>query len=592
MPARVLRTMALASALAAALPFQASSFTPDGINLGIQLGPKPLEVTLHWIGGQAPFEVFRSSDPTRVVDPANRLGETFDASWVDQPPPASVLYYVVTSPCVYDPPERCDGIDNDCDGVVPADEADADRDGVRVCAGDCDDADPASFPGATERCDNRDNDCDGFTDGFDTTCGIGQCAATGTCEGGVDSCVPGPPGAEICDGIDNDCDGEVDEDLCPLGCNAARGQCNECDPADPYVCAGGTAVVCGTAPPDDGRILSTERCAYGCETAQPSNFCFHPDTCTTAFRVRGPDFGPATFSDDMSHYNPNVAGSCGAAGSDVVHQVEIPPAGDLTQFATIIMDSSGSSIDTASHITTACGDPARELVYSSRPCGAASGAGRTCANTPGGAEILRACGMPAGAYFATLDSSVATGAFTLNLAVDGVNLDTCAEAGNISNTPSTPTTVIWSTTGKSNDYLFDLTSSALTACLTSQRNACGLPNGSPDGNFVCGSDGGALAEDIVFYYQALASGFLTLDTQGSSFDTVLYMKNGCNLNCTAPSDCLACNDDNNFSAGASWSKLYCRPVTAGVLYNIVVDGFGGEDGRVQLNVRFSASGCP
>ena len=57
--------------------------------------------------------------------------------------------------------ERCDGRDDDCDGLVPAVEADADADGALACD-DCDDLDPESFPGAAEVCDavGRDEDCD------------------------------------------------------------------------------------------------------------------------------------------------------------------------------------------------------------------------------------------------------------------------------------------------------------------------------------------------------------------------------------------------------------------------------------------------
>jgi Putative metal-binding motif/Secretion system C-terminal sorting domain/Pregnancy-associated plasma protein-A/HYR domain/Receptor L domain len=60
--------------------------------------------------------------------------------------------------------ELCDGLDNDCDGNVPANEADADADGYRICDGDCDDTNAAVNPGATEVCNGIDDDCDGDVD--------------------------------------------------------------------------------------------------------------------------------------------------------------------------------------------------------------------------------------------------------------------------------------------------------------------------------------------------------------------------------------------------------------------------------------------
>jgi hypothetical protein len=42
--------------------------------------------------------------------------------------------------------EACNGLDDDCDGVVPDDEADSDEDGVRVCAGDCNDLTGSIIP--------------------------------------------------------------------------------------------------------------------------------------------------------------------------------------------------------------------------------------------------------------------------------------------------------------------------------------------------------------------------------------------------------------------------------------------------------------
>ena len=80
-------------------------------------------------------------------------------------------------------PEAYDVVDNDCDGNV--DEGfysfDDDEDGYAETqadgsSGDCDDADPWVYPGATEDCDQTDNDCDGAIDEGDDGTADGACA--------------------------------------------------------------------------------------------------------------------------------------------------------------------------------------------------------------------------------------------------------------------------------------------------------------------------------------------------------------------------------------------------------------------------------
>jgi hypothetical protein len=76
-------------------------------------------------------------------------------------------------------PELCNGVDDDCDSLVPADEEDGDSDDYRICEGDCDDGDAGVNPGAAEECTNgRDDDCDGLVDSQDPDCGAQWTAAS------------------------------------------------------------------------------------------------------------------------------------------------------------------------------------------------------------------------------------------------------------------------------------------------------------------------------------------------------------------------------------------------------------------------------
>ncbi len=175
--------------------------------------------------------------------------------------------------------ELCDGVDNDCSGVVDDDAddaetfyADADSDGygdpaaaVVACAApsgtvadatDCDDTDDAIHPGADELCNDVDDDCDGTIDEDDAidaptwyidsdSDGYGaegsdvvQCLAPaqGAEQGGDcddEDARYHPGAAESCaDPADYNCDGSVgyaDDD------GDGWAACEECDDADAAV---------------------------------------------------------------------------------------------------------------------------------------------------------------------------------------------------------------------------------------------------------------------------------------------------------------------------------------------------------------------
>jgi len=138
-------------------------------------------------------------------------------------------------------PEICNGLDDDCDGVVPADEADVDGDGFMLCNGDCDDFDPFIYPGAPEACgDGIDQDCNGLEDESDAD-GDGFMVCNGDCDDSNRSVNPGA--AEVCNAVDDDCDGAVD-DGDPGGgevCGTDVGECQtgvtQCS-AGSLICAG------------------------------------------------------------------------------------------------------------------------------------------------------------------------------------------------------------------------------------------------------------------------------------------------------------------------------------------------------------------
>ena len=165
--------------------------------------------------------------------------------------------------------ERCNGLDDDCDGST--DEGDPDGGGAcnTALAGICgvgvlrcsggEAACTQSVQPVPETCNGLDDDCDGNTDetwptkGDACSVGVGACSRTGaldcTADGTAVVCdaVAGAVAAERCNSADDDCDGRLDEGFA-LGENCTNGV-GACQRPGLTVCdAGGASVVCGAEP--------------------------------------------------------------------------------------------------------------------------------------------------------------------------------------------------------------------------------------------------------------------------------------------------------------------------------------------------------
>jgi len=225
--------------------------------------------------------------------------------------------------------EMCDNKDNNCDGATDLgcdDDQDQTCDASMVViglplvcplgAGDCDDEDPAVFPGNLESCDGLDNNCnnlvdewvkstfyldvdgDGWGDELVTAqaCEVpeGHAAKPGDCDDNHGETFPGA--AESCDGADNNCNGLFDEGFGDQDVDGLKDCVDEdddndgdpdetdCKPGDPDVYTGAPELCDGA---DNNCVLGVDEV---CGTAQTGWPLFKYDLRRTghSMKVQGP----------------------------------------------------------------------------------------------------------------------------------------------------------------------------------------------------------------------------------------------------------------------------------------------------------------
>ena len=332
---------------------------------------------------------------------------------------------------------------------------------------------------------------------------------------------------------------------------------------------GGAGTACSNGLDDDGDTAIDFPADPGCTSAAdddetntlPAESCMGdtPDPVPPDGFVSGSTMGMSADAD--------YSGTCGGGGSagDVVYEIDLPAGAVGLQIST---EHPGTNYDTLIYVRDDCDEILSEL-----GCDNDSGTGTV--------SMLRIeMAFAAGTYFVFIDGNGASGMYEASIDVwlgAGAACDPAMTTGTrcapeLACAPSAPAPFTCQPAGCALATTFTISSPPGTA--TDSGSTSALPN-LHAGTCGMGFDGGTRAPEAVYQLTlGAAVGNVHVDTEGSGYDTLIYVRDGCT------GSEVACDDD---SGTGLLSALDTGPLPAGA-YFIFVDGFALGAGAYVLNV--------
>ncbi len=297
--------------------------------------------------------------------------------------------------------------------------------------------------------------------------------------------------------------------------------------------------------------------AGACGTNTPSL----PQVAGVCPSVRGNLSVGATRGSTNAGGTAGTTGSCAASSDAPAHVYTYRPSTS----SQVCINTVGSGFDTALYVRSACGDPSSELACNDDTQGLQSEVGFYAQAGQTYYVFVDGYGSNSGDYTVNLRQGACGG--STEICTNGVDDDAdgsvdCRDSDCTANAACT------NSMGSCSNPMFinptGAPASGNTAGLVSQNS---------------GTCGGRDAPEAVYTFTLWENSQVCLNTVGSQYDTVLYVRQGV---CTQQPAEIACNDD--MEGGGLDSQVQFNAI-ANQTYYVFVDGYGSNAGAHNLHLR-------